>query len=518
VQQARRGATAPENGTITGLQRVDRPDDRALLTVLAESERRYHHLVNAINGIVWEAGTATWETSFVSERAEEILGYPRDQWLNEPDFWEGHLHPDDKEATRARYFEEIARCSDFLLEYRMIAADGRTVWIEDHVSVEVNGATPVVTRGVMFDVTAQKEAEAVIGRLAAIVESSDDAIVSRDNDGRITSWNAGAARLYGYHADEVLGTRAEFLWPDDSFEEFEHDLSTIRRGGHIQRMETSRIAASGQRLDLSISGFPIRGSDGAIVGNAAIARDITERTRMEAEALRAQKLESLSVFAAGVAHDFNNLLTVILGNSSLAVRSLPPDAPAREMIEGIEQACLRASELTRQMLEYAGTHQLNMSRLDLNLVVSETVELLMPQFGALCEVRSDLEPNLPMIAADRTQMRQVIVNLLTNAIDAIGESPGRIVVRTGMAEPAETSEAGRYGGHVYFEVEDNGRGMDAATRARIFDPFFSTKFEGRGLGLAASLGIVRSHGGEITLTSAGRAGSTFRVVLPAAQD
>ncbi len=364
----------------------------------------------------------------------------------------------------------------------------------------------------------------MIGRLAAIVESSDDAIVSRDNEGRITSWNSGASRLYGYHADEVLGTRGEFLWPKGSFEEFEHDLAAIRMGEHIQHVETSRVTASGRRVELSLSGFPVRDRNGAIVGNAAIARDVTERKRMEAEALRAQKLESLSVFAAGAAHDFNNLLTVILGNSALALRSIPPDSPARELIAGVEAACVRASELTQQMLEYAGRRQAAMIRLDLNAVVSETLEMLMPEFHAFCELRSCLQPDLPAISADRTQIRQVVMNLLANAIDAIGGEPGRIIVRTGVVEPGVqtgtqpgSGEASMGPDRVYLEVEDSGAGMDAVTRARVFDPFFSTKFEGRGLGLAAALGIVRSHGGEITLRSATGSGSTFRVVLPVAR-
>jgi two-component system, cell cycle sensor histidine kinase and response regulator CckA len=492
--------------------------------MLSDSERKYRQLVSAINGIVWEAGAETWQTSFVSERAEEILGYPREQWLSEPTFWADHIHPDDREATLASYFEETARCRDFRLEYRMVGADGRAVWMEDHVSVEVDGTTPLVTRGVMFDITAQKEAEAIIGRLAAIVEWSDDAIVSRDRNGRITSWNTGASRLYGYQAEQVLGTPAAFLWPEDGFQEFAAHLARVNGGERIQHLETSRVTASGRKIELSLSGFPIRDASGAIVGNAAIARDITERNRMAAEALRAQKLESLSVFAAGVAHDFNNLLTVILGNSSLALRHLPDDSPAREMMAGIEAACRRGADLTLQMLEYAGSRQSSIGPVDLNAVVRESVDMLMPRFGPACDLRRQLAIDLPAVSGDRTQIRQVVMSLLTNAIDAIEEEPGRIDIRTGVVEPktrgvapADLEATEIHGAGVYLEVEDNGCGMDLATRARVFDPFFSTKFEGRGLGLAATLGVVRAHGGNITLTSAPDAGSTFRVVIPAAE-
>jgi signal transduction histidine kinase len=250
-----------------------------------------------------------------------------------------------------------------------------------------------------------------------------------------------------------------------------------------------------------------------------------ERLTLERKLLEAQKLESLGVLAGGIAHDFNNLLAAILGNAELALLDMPPESPAHTSIVQIELAARRAAALTQQMLAYSGRGHFVVDHYDLNRLVVDITELLKTSIPQQIALRLALTPQLPPIIADATQIRQVVINLVTNATEAIGDRDGSITIATRLwpgdqitlgpaALPADLAE----GVYVELEVADTGHGMDTATQARIFEPFFTTKFTGRGLGLAAVLGIVRGHRGALTVRSTPGQGSSFRVLLVAATE
>jgi len=235
-----------------------------------------------------------------------------------------------------------------------------------------------------------------------------------------------------------------------------------------------------------------------------------------------QKLESLGVLAGGIAHDFNNLLMGVLGNANLIRLELPPESPILESMEHIETAALRAAELTKQMLAYSGKGRFVVQALDLSRVVKEMAHLLGTVVSKKAMVQLHVAEDLPSVEADATQIRQVVMNLITNASDALGDEPGVITLTTGTvyadrAYLASTlfDEGLEPGDYVFVEVADTGVGMTAETRAKIFDPFFTTKFTGRGLGLAAVHGIVRGHRGAIRLHTEPGRGTTFRILLPA---
>jgi PAS domain S-box-containing protein len=374
----------------------------------------------------------------------------------------------------------------------------------------------------------RKQGEQLARQLAAIVESSEDAIIGTDLDGTITSWNAGAQRLYGYTAAEAIGARALMLIPSERLAEFDDIFATIRSDECVHQLETVRRRKDGRPVDVSMSVSPIHGPDGRVIGASAIARDITERKRaaeqqrrLEGQLQQAQKLESLGVLAGGIAHDFNNLLVGILGNAELVWDATPADAPAREPLERIRRSANRAADLTKQMLAYSGKGQFVVEPLDLSSRVREMSELLNASMSKSVRLHKQLAEDLPRIEADAAQMSQVIMNLITNASEAIGDGGGTCSLRTGVMEVdagyldgarvGADAPAGRY---VYIEVSDSGCGMDEETAARIFEPFFTTKFTGRGLGLAAVLGIVRGHHGAIKVESAPGRGTTIRVLFP----
>jgi signal transduction histidine kinase/CheY-like chemotaxis protein len=248
-----------------------------------------------------------------------------------------------------------------------------------------------------------------------------------------------------------------------------------------------------------------------------------ERVRLEAQVQYAQKLESLGVLAGGIAHDFNNLLMVILGNLDLAIYELAPGSPARDRLSDAKEAGRRASELTRQMLAYSGRGSFVVERIDLSRVVDEMTPMLRISISKKAELRFTLAPDVPPVEADATQMRQVVLNLVVNGSEALGDRSGVIGVSTravdcdeAMLAAAVVNDTAAPGPHVCLEVTDTGAGMDRETLARIFDPFFTTKLSGRGLGLAAVMGIVRGHKGAIVVRSQPDKGTSFCVLFPRA--
>jgi signal transduction histidine kinase/CheY-like chemotaxis protein len=276
---------------------------------------------------------------------------------------------------------------------------------------------------------------------------------------------------------------------------------------------------------------PVRDAAGQVTGVIGVAIDVTERKQaedvrlaLERQLLEAHKLESLGVLAGGVAHDFNNLLVGVLGNVSLALDELPAGSPVRVRLERIEAAARRGSDLTRQMLAYAGKGSVALEPVDLNAVVEETDDLVHASLGSRVTLGCELARDLPAVEADRTQIVQVLMNLVINASEAMGDQEGVVTVRTGSTCLTEADLStlrhapdAAPGPHVWLEVTDTGCGLDADTLAKIFDPFFSTKFTGRGLGLATVLGVVRAHRGALGVESAPGRGTTIRVYLPSAE-
>ena len=354
---------------------------------------------------------------------------------------------------------------------------------------------------------------AELSRLAAIVESSDDAIIGMTPGGVITSWNSGAERIFAYPACEAIGQPISLLAASAPDDEMPAIMNKIRAGGNVAHFETKRRRKDGAVIDVSVAVSPVRTETGEIAGASTVARDITGRKRLEEQIREAQKLESISVLAGGVAHDFNNLLVGILGNASLALEILPPGHRAHELLKDVVSASQMSAALVRQLLAYAGKGRFLIEPVRLPEMVREISRLVRPSIPKSVDLRFDLAGDVPPAPGDTSQLHQLVMNLIINAAEAIGDQPGtiRIGVRTRDIEGGDLAP-GRY---VALEVQDTGCGMDEKTRLKIFDPFFTTKFTGRGLGLAAVHGIVRGHKGEIRVRTAPGRGTTFEVLIPA---
>jgi PAS domain S-box-containing protein len=270
------------------------------------------------------------------------------------------------------------------------------------------------------------------------------------------------------------------------------------------------------------------GASGEILAMYGTIQDITERRKLEEErgALeqqlrQVQKLESLGVLAGGIAHDFNNILMAITGNADLALMRIDQTSPARENLVQIGKAAIRAADLARQMLAYSGKGRFSVESIDLNEMLEDMLHLLEISISKKAVLRLKLQGELPPVEADATQIRQIVMNLIINASEAIGDASGVIAISTGALECTRAylkdvwlDEKIQEGSYLFLEVSDNGCGMDPETLARLFDPFFTTKFTGRGLGMAAVLGIIRGHKGAIKVNSEAGKGTTFKVLLP----
>jgi PAS domain S-box-containing protein len=363
-------------------------------------------------------------------------------------------------------------------------------------------------------------------RYRRLVEFSPEPIVVHSS-GRMVFINPAGVRLLGAATSEDLIGRSilDFVHPDYHSVVVERWRQTDLGQQAISHEEVF-VRLDGQLLDVEVVGIPT-----TYLGSPAtqvVIRDITERKRVEAERLaferrllETQKLESLGVLAGGIAHDFNNLLMGVLGNASLALLDLPPGSPAEYSIRQIEQTARRAAELTRQMLAYTGRERFVVQTVNLNALVEEMSGLAQVSFGKGVSLRRQLDKSLPQIQADAAQIRQVVMNLVINASEAIGDAQGTITLTTGSRRLTSAYLATTYltpdlpsGNYVYLEIADSGCGMDATTLARIFEPFFTTRFTGRGLGLSAVLGIVRGHRGALQVHSEPGRGTTFTIFFP----
>jgi PAS domain S-box-containing protein len=384
------------------------------------------------------------------------------------------------------------------------------------------------------DVTERERSEAALRqseeKFRILAETSPDYIYQVDAKGEIIYASTSVEQITGYKPQELIGRRfSDLINPSDlsdTMEKFQTALS--QKGKEI--FELRFIKKDGTTIDVETHATTMM-EDGKIVGVQGITRDIThrkreeeERRRLEAKVQHAQKLESLGVMAGGIAHDFNNLLMGILGNADLALLKLAPESPGREGVDRIVTAARRAAELTNQMLAYSGKGRFVVGPIELNRLVTEMGHLLETVISKKAAMQFHLTDRLPAIEADASQVRQVVMNLITNASEALAEESGTIGLSTGVVEADETylseSELGEDlapGHYVSLEVSDTGTGMDAETRQRIFDPFFTTKFIGRGLGLAAVQGIVRGHKGAIRVYSEPGRGSTVEVLFPASE-
>jgi PAS domain S-box-containing protein len=443
--------------------------------------------------------------------------------------WLDLVHPEDRAEVERHFAQKVFGAGvNFDKHFRIVRpSDGAVRWVRTVGDVEKDeSGQPLFLIGTVQDVTdviaREQELRTSEEIFRRIFELFPGPVTLAEMDGTIIACNEEFCSTVGRQRQEMIGHRTSSFstWVDPA--QREAMFADLAKGKPVDWLEFKLRRSDGQVRNMQISCrlFELEGRTVVL----AVARDITELRNLEQQMLHTQKLESLGILAGGIAHDFNNLLTGILGNADLARSEMSPLAPARASLEGIEVAARRAADLCRQLLAYSGRGRFIVQPLSLQELVEEMGHLLSVSISKKVVLKYHFGKGLPAVDADATQLRQVIMNLIVNASEAIGERSGVISVTVGLAHCDADYLKGclgvdqlREGNYVYLEVADTGNGIESADIDRIFDPFFSTKFTGRGLGLAAVLGIMRGHHGVIRVYSEPGRGTTFKLLFPASE-
>jgi PAS domain S-box-containing protein len=452
--------------------------------------------------------------------AERIFGYTASEMVGASIFRliPESLHDEERDIlARVTRGERIPR-----LETQRIRKDGGIIPIELTVSPvrDMNGAI-IGASSFKRDITERKRAAEASARLAAIIESSGDAIISKSLDGTILTWNAAAEKMYGLSAAEAVGRSIYSIVPEELESEEREILQTVAGGGNVTHCETARGRRDGSRIYVSLTISPIRDSNGTVIAVSSIQRDITEQKLAEEALRQTSKMEAIGALAGGLAHDFNNQLHALSGFAHFVSRDPGLGPAGRQDLQEIQKLAERMASLTRQLLAFARQQVLSPETLDLNTAVDDTRPMLQRLIGSNVEIHLQLAQGPKWVRVDRAQLTQVLLNLVINARDAM-PAGGRLVIGTETLEVSPSHVFDRLGAPVepgaYAEltVKDSGEGIGAEHLPHIFEPFYTTKQvgQGTGLGLATVEGIVSQSGGHIQVDSAVGKGTTIRILLP----
>jgi PAS domain S-box-containing protein len=434
-------------------------------------------------------------------------------------------HPDDRERVQVSIRDALERTHAWDTEYRVVWPDGSVHWLHSRGAVFLDASgQPFRTTGVVLDITEGKRREQALREseecFRRVFEDGPLGLALVGMDYRFLKVNHALCHMVGYSEAELL--QASFIditHPDDLRADVELAEQLFRREIPFYQLRKRYQKKNGDIIWINLTASLIRDREGRPIHGLAMIEDITEAKRVQEEALARQKLESVGVLAGGIAHDFNNLLGGILAEAELMEADLPAGSRSGEEIQRIKADAIRGTQIVRELMIYAGNDPTSLvAPVNLSGLVQEMLELIKASISTHAILKTDLQ-ELPVMLGNVSQIRQVVMNLIINASEAIGESNGIITVATSLVsgglDLSSNSPVNLPDGDcLLLMVTDTGCGMTEEVQGKIFDPFFTTKFPGRGLGLAVVQGITRAHGGAINLVSAPGRGTTVRILLP----
>ncbi|MHB8091439.1 MAG: PAS domain S-box protein [Syntrophales bacterium] len=510
-----------ESGNLIRTSIIDITARRQMEDALRESEERYRTVANFTHD--WEYWQAP-DLRFIycSPSCERITGYRPEEFEEIPDLLATITHPDDRDRV-VHHMDGISNPDHELheMEFRILSRSGEVLWIA-HACQIVRGPDGAYLgrRASNRDITERKRAEEDRLRLAAAIEQSGEMVVMTNREGIIQYVNPAFERITGYAAGEVVGKTPRILKSGKQNEDFYKELwGTLTVGrtwkGHFVNKRRDGLF---YEEDATIS--PVKSLSGKITHYVAVKRDMTEQLKTEKQLHQAQKMEAIGTLAGGIAHDFNNILGAISGYTEISLAKIPPDSRIKYYLEQIHMASQRAISLVKQILEFSRLTEKEKVPITLTPLVKETIHMLREMIPSTIEIRLNAKTDQDTILGDATQLYQILMNLCTNAYQAMKGKGGILdveLVRVETGEDAHDKLRGLTpGSYLELTVRDTGEGIDPLIKERIFDPFFTTKKigEGTGLGLSMVHGIVKSYGGKITVESRIGAGSSFHVYLP----
>jgi PAS domain S-box-containing protein len=492
-----------------------------------ESESRFRALVTATSDVVYRV-SPDWKMMLYLRGRDFIpdTEEPSGTWLQR------YIHPDDQAYVIAAINKAIRAKSTFELEHRVRRVDGSLGWTFSRAIPIQNADGEIIEWfGAATDITERKRVEEALrrseARWNATIENLEAGVVLATETEQVIYRNPAALTMHGFTSDQGgLGPLQDMskifqLWTPDGrlLTLDEWPMRRIKRGETLNRLELRlRRPDQGWEKIISYSGALVESAIGERVMFVS-ALDLTDQRKAEQSLRETEKLESLGTLASGIAHDFNNLLGAVLAQAELAAAGLAAGSRPDEELETIREIAIRGSDIVRQLMIYAGKEGDVFEFIDVSNTVQEMNGLLKSAISKRAALATDLSEHLPPIKARPAQIRQIVMNLVVNASDALKDTNGVIRITTqrvtlGLNDCGTTREGLAEGDYVQLEVSDTGSGMSREIQARIFDPFFSTKSAGRGLGLPVIQGIVRSLGGAIRLKSEVGKGTTFQILLP----
>lgn len=502
----------PKTGRATALigNTRDITESKVAQHALEESESRFQNLLRSLDDVVWTTTVGGKRVLYLNPAAERAYGRSVHEFIENPRLWIDMVHPDDKERV-LELARQLPEQREIDLEFRILRPNGDVRWMFNRVKwiTDTNNQDPIVS-GISTDITERRIAEEALReseeRYRTVVEHASEAIVILDSNGRLQDVNAMACAISGYERSALLTVNAAELLTTGEPDEANDGNSAPVFERRLIRNDGSTIP-----VEMSFTHLP----DGRLL---AMVRDITERKKVEQAMRAASRIEATATLAGGVAHDFNNLMVAVTCNAAFLKNDLGEDHPSIELVDEIFDAATKAGELAQQVLAYGRGGKYQPEVVSLNAVVQEVVQIQRRAFPADIEIEFRLCDTLRKVHADSSQLGQIVMNLCKNASEAITGRGTIAIITENVVVSRENPIIDRQvppGDYVRLTVRDTGVGIDEEAMGKVFEPYFSRKADGRGLGLAATYGIVKNHLGYIYVSSHAGEGAEFRVYLPA---
>ncbi|HEY9861027.1 MAG TPA: response regulator [Candidatus Obscuribacterales bacterium] len=500
---------------------------------LTEWKNRYEAIIQASGQILFDWDSQTHEVTY-GGNLTAILGYSLEEMVGGLDRWVALVHPEDRDRFHAEIDRVITTKQPFHLEFRVARKDDTYLTVESKGYFFAGGDGQAVRMaGFIVDISEAKHDEVVRKRqeealretsqmLQALIQASPLAIVVLDLEGRVQLWNPAAQEIFDWSESEVLGEMLPIV-PTAKQGEFWAFRQRVLQGESFTGVEVSREKRDGSLLQLNLSTAPLRNGKGEVRGAIAMLLDVTAKKQLESQALRAQRMESIGTLASGIAHDLNNLLTPILSSAQLLLMPTKlPEDKKQQLLKTMEASTKRAAALVKQVLLFARGVEGKRITLQMSHLITEIKQIAQETFPKWIEVKTDVDPNLWMVAGDTTQLHQALLNLCVNARDAMPDGGTLKITATNVwldEKYTQLNIDAKVGPYVLITVTDTGTGIPSSIIDRVFEPFFTTKEvgQGTGLGLSTVVGIVKGHGGFVQVQSQIDQGTEFKLYLPIAQ-
>ena len=487
---------------------------------LRESEEDYKLLIKNLPGVVYR-GYRDWSVRFLDSTIKELTGYDFKEFNSRKMKWSDVIVEEDLKTVSESFRKALKTGKSYVREYRIKTKDGSTRWIQDRGQiVHNNGGELDSVSGVFFDITERKQVEKERGLLATAIEQAAESVIISARPGTIQYVNPAFEQLSGFTRKEIVGKNFRILKSDRHDESFYKEMWDVISSGEIWSGHITNRMKDGTLREFETKISPVRDNSGKVVNFVSVSRDVTQVVALQAQLQQTQKMQAIGTLAGGIAHDFNNILAAVIGYTEIAIADVEKGGVLHDNLKEVLKAGERAKDLVNQILTFSRQSEQDLKPIKVALIVKEVLKLIRASLPATIAIDQDLKSNAAVLG-DYTKIHQVLMNLCTNAAHAMRKKGGVLNVSLADVELDADYAAKHFdikpGPYLKLSVRDTGQGISSDLLGQIFDPFFTTKQqgEGTGMGLSVAHGIVKSHGGTISVYSEPGEGSIFNVYLPA---